>query len=100
MSLDAIRLVALDIDGTLLEPGVDPRDMPGDKMTAAIQRMQERGIIVVLASGRMYPGTVSVAGSRIDRGLYPLVSISLAIKSELRPYMQKFRHVIRNNSMS
>ena len=61
MSLDAIRLVALDIDGPLLEPGVDPRDMPGDKMTAAIQRMQERGIIVVLASGRMYPGTVSVA---------------------------------------
>lgn len=61
MTVDAIRLVALDIDGTLLEPGVDPRDMPGDAMTTAIKRMQERGIIVVLASGRMFPGTVSVA---------------------------------------
>ena len=56
-----IRLVALDIDGTLLDPGVPVDAMPGAEMTAAVSGLEARGIAVVLASGRMYPGTARVA---------------------------------------
>lgn len=56
-----IRLVALDIDGTLLEPGSPASSLPGDAITTAVKRLRARGIAVVLASGRMYPGTASVA---------------------------------------
>lgn len=55
------RLVALDIDGTLLDPGVAVDAMPADAMTRAVGSLMARGIAVVLASGRMFPGTVSVA---------------------------------------
>ncbi|MEZ5560606.1 MAG: HAD-IIB family hydrolase [Pseudomonadales bacterium] len=56
-----IRLVALDIDGTLLAPGVDTRALPGPAMTQAVHELHEAGIVVVLATGRMYPGTAHVA---------------------------------------
>ena len=56
-----IRLVVLDIDGTLLEPGVEADAVPDQMMTAAVQRLQAAGIVVTLATGRMYPGTVHVA---------------------------------------
>ena len=56
-----VRLVALDIDGTLLEPGAHVNSLPGDPMTAAVEQLHARGIAVVLASGRMFPGTASVA---------------------------------------
>ena len=56
-----IRLVALDIDGTLLEPGVDVNSLPDPDISEAVQQLQDLGIVVVLASGRMYPGTASVA---------------------------------------
>jgi Cof subfamily protein (haloacid dehalogenase superfamily) len=56
-----IRLVALDIDGTLLTPGVPVSSMPDQYMTDAVKRLEARGITVVLASGRMFPGTASVA---------------------------------------
>ena len=56
-----IRLVALDIDGTLLEPGAHVSSLPGDAMTTAVTQLRARGIAVVLASGRMFPGTASVA---------------------------------------
>ena len=56
-----IRLVALDIDGTLLDPGVPVNELPGDAMSRAVTQLLERGITVLLASGRMFPGTASVA---------------------------------------
>jgi Cof subfamily protein (haloacid dehalogenase superfamily) len=56
-----VRLVALDIDGTLLDPGVPVDALPGEAMSRAVARLMERGISVVLASGRMFPGTATVA---------------------------------------
>jgi len=56
-----IRLVALDIDGTLLEPGVPVDALPGEPMTKAVHDLHDAGIVVVLATGRMFPGTAYVA---------------------------------------
>lgn len=56
-----IRLVALDIDGTLLSPGGDAKALPDAAMTRAVRDLQDAGIVVVLATGRMYPGTVRIA---------------------------------------
>jgi hypothetical protein len=56
-----VRLVALDIDGTLLDPGVPVSALPSDAMSRAVTQVIERGITVILASGRMFPGTASVA---------------------------------------
>lgn len=53
-----VKLVALDIDGTLVHRH---EDVPAPRLTEAIQRLHEKGIVVVLASGRMFPGTVRVA---------------------------------------
>lgn len=55
-----VRLVALDIDGTLLEPGAHVSSMPGDAITSAVAALIDQGLTVVLASGRMFPGTASV----------------------------------------
>ncbi len=52
-----IRLVALDIDGTVIRNG-DPS--PSPRCTEAIHALSGAGIGVVLASGRMYPGTATV----------------------------------------
>ena len=52
-----IKLVALDIDGTLMEPGVSVDAFPGPDMTQAVRALQDTGIVVALATGRMYPGT-------------------------------------------
>ncbi len=57
-----IRLVALDIDGTLLAPGVHVDALPESDFVHAVAALQEAGVTVVLASGRMFPGTASVAG--------------------------------------
>lgn len=48
----AIKLIALDMDGTLLDP--DHKITPAVK--SAIARAQQQGIIVVLASGRPHIG--------------------------------------------
>lgn len=56
-----IRLVALDIDGTLLEPGVSVDALPNKDITDAVQALEAAGITVVLATGRMYPGTAYIA---------------------------------------
>jgi Cof subfamily protein (haloacid dehalogenase superfamily) len=56
-----IRLVALDIDGTLLDPGVPVNAMPEEAITRAVSQLIREGIVVVLASGRMFPGTAAVA---------------------------------------
>ncbi len=53
-----VRLVALDIDGTILERGAK---LPSERMRQAVRALQEHGIGVVLASGRMYPGTLEIA---------------------------------------
>ncbi|NKB99285.1 MAG: HAD-IIB family hydrolase [Pseudomonadales bacterium] len=56
-----VQMVALDIDGTLLVPGVSVDELPDDRFVRAIGGLQEAGIIVVLATGRMYPGTAYIA---------------------------------------
>lgn len=56
-----IRLVALDIDGTLLDLGVPVHALPDEAMFRAVNGVMETGVTVVLASGRMYPGTARVA---------------------------------------
>ena len=54
----AVKLVALDIDGTIVPAG---QDYPSSRLTEAVARLREKGIVVVLASGRMFPGTAAVA---------------------------------------
>jgi len=56
-----IRLVALDIDGTLLAPGAPVDALPEEAITSAVRDLHDAGIVVVLATGRMYPGTARVA---------------------------------------
>lgn len=57
------RLVALDIDGTIVHrPGTMPwevtsAEFPSERIARAVRRLDEAGIAVVLASGRMFPGT-------------------------------------------
>jgi hypothetical protein len=55
--LSRIRLLVLDIDGTLLtsEKKITPRTR------AAIERAREKGVRLVLATGRRYPSTRPVA---------------------------------------
>ncbi len=56
-----IEMIALDIDGTLLTPGVPFDAMPQRDMTDAVKQLTRAGVTVVLASGRMYPGTAAIA---------------------------------------
>ena len=56
-----VRLVALDIDGTLLPPGAPPSALPDDRIRAVVAELKSQGVVIVLASGRMFPGTASVA---------------------------------------
>jgi len=55
----AVKLVALDIDGTLIGSGHG--SVPSDRAKSAIAALRSRGAVVVLASGRMFPGTAAVA---------------------------------------
>jgi HAD superfamily hydrolase (TIGR01484 family) len=52
-----IRLVALDIDGTVVPHGAT---VPGERVTAAVRALANSGVAVVLASGRMFPGTAVI----------------------------------------
>ena len=58
-----MKLVALDIDGTLLAPDHygDGEKLPSARIGAAVRRLDAAGIVVVLASGRMFPGTARIA---------------------------------------
>ena len=56
-----IKLVALDIDGTLLAPGVPYDAVPDDSVVEAVAALKASGIVVMLATGRMYPGTAPIA---------------------------------------
>lgn len=56
-----VKLIALDIDGTLLEPGVAFDALPNDALVDAVAALQAHGIVVMLATGRMYPGTAPIA---------------------------------------
>jgi len=49
----AYQLMAIDIDGTLL--GSDGKISPKDK--AAVKKALDKGVHIILASGRAYPGT-------------------------------------------
>jgi Cof subfamily protein (haloacid dehalogenase superfamily) len=58
-----IKLVALDIDGTLIPPALySAADyLPSPRIKQAVSRLRQGGAIVVLASGRMFPGTARIA---------------------------------------
>jgi HAD superfamily hydrolase (TIGR01484 family) len=58
----AVKLVALDIDGTVIPPAhYGHHHEPGERLTAAVRGCVDAGIHVVLASGRMFPGTIQIA---------------------------------------
>ncbi len=58
----AVRLIALDIDGTVIPPAHYGHDhVPTERLTAAVRGCIDAGIHVVLASGRMFPGTQQIA---------------------------------------
>ncbi|MEZ4504030.1 MAG: HAD family hydrolase [Dehalococcoidia bacterium] len=56
-------LVALDVDGTIVHRAdsvpwhVENDELPSDRVRRAVRAIEAAGIAVVLASGRMYPGT-------------------------------------------
>jgi Cof subfamily protein (haloacid dehalogenase superfamily) len=58
-----VKLVALDIDGTLIPPSSygAADHLPSTRITGAVSRLRDSGVIVVLASGRMFPGTARIA---------------------------------------
>jgi Cof subfamily protein (haloacid dehalogenase superfamily) len=57
-----VRLVALDIDGTIIPPAHYGHDhLPSERLKRAVAALRDSGILVVLASGRMFPGTAKVA---------------------------------------
>lgn len=56
-----IKLVALDIDGTLLSPDADVDALPQAPITDAVRELHGAGIEVVLATGRMHPGAAYIA---------------------------------------
>ena len=56
-----VKLVALDIDGTIVPLEAPGEGLPGEAISRAISALREAGIAVILASGRMFPGTARVA---------------------------------------
>lgn len=60
MPTSSTRLIALDIDGTLLPPGAHHTSVPDEHITHAINTLMKNGVEVALASGRMFPGTAHV----------------------------------------
>lgn len=57
-----MKLVALDIDGTVIPPAHYGHDHePTARLTSAVRGLVDAGIHVVLASGRMFPGTSKIA---------------------------------------
>lgn len=58
----AVRLVALDIDGTVIPPeGGGGDHEPPPPIREAVRKLAAAGVAIVLASGRMFPGTLRVA---------------------------------------
>jgi len=57
-----VKLVALDIDGTIIPPVHDGHDhRPSERLKDAVAALRRSGVAVVLASGRMFPGTARIA---------------------------------------
>jgi Cof subfamily protein (haloacid dehalogenase superfamily) len=93
------RLIALDIDGTLIPPGLGHDAVPDPEITQVVSDLVDAGIAVVLASGRMYPGTLRIARHlgldsplicqqgasvhRLDGSLLHRFAIDAAIANEL-----------------
>ena len=54
-----MKLLALDIDDTLVCTG----KLPSERLRRAVQRVQESGVTVVLATGRGFLGTKKIRES-------------------------------------
>ena len=59
-----VRLVALDIDGTVVDVHDANRNGPPAEIRGVVADLSDAGVEVVLASGRMIPGTLKVARAR------------------------------------
>ena len=55
------KLILLDIDGTLLAPGAEHSALPDAELTHSIGALRAAGVHVTLATGRMFPGTITIA---------------------------------------
>lgn len=57
-----VKLIALDIDGTVIPPDrYGHTHEPSERLTAAVRQCVQSGIAVILASGRMFPGTAAIS---------------------------------------
>lgn len=57
-----VKLIALDIDGTVIPPAHYGHDhVPSERLTRAVHGLADAGVHVVLASGRMFPGTLKIS---------------------------------------
>ena len=57
-----MKMIALDIDGTIIPPAHYGHDHePSERVRRAVRACVDAGYHVVLASGRMFPGTIKVA---------------------------------------
>jgi Cof subfamily protein (haloacid dehalogenase superfamily) len=78
------RLLALDIDGTI----TTPQHTVSDRTVRAIRRATEAGIIVVLATGRRYRDSLSIAATL---GIsHPLITSAGALIKEPRTHATRF----------
>ena len=69
----SIKLFVSDIDGTLLLPGKNP----SAKNIEAIKKMQDEGIMVTIATGRMYPAALPIA--KVSGITAPVISYNGAL---------------------
>lgn len=100
-----VKLVALDIDGTIVPPGNDATVMPDAAIVDAVRRLSGAGMTVILASGRMFPGTAAVARHlglatplvcqqgasvhRLDGSLLHNIAIDSGIAGEISVFAQE-----------
>jgi len=77
MSEVPIKLLVMDLDGTLLPHG----GVISERATAAIRRARERGVITTISSGRNIPSFIAYARTAGVNG--PLIGMQGAIVREL-----------------
>ncbi len=58
----SIKLVAIDLDDTLLDSGLKI----AENCLQAITQVQQKGILVTLATGRMYPVIANLRSPKAD----------------------------------
>ena len=75
------RLIAVDLDGTLL----DSSGVPHVADVAALKKCAAEGIVVTIATGRLYSGTRSAAQTLGVRGLVARGAVIRAVRDGAVP---------------